>query len=87
MKKQSYDLAPGPSQYQRKEGKGETKKIRRAESVESMIKMTEVKKPPTFFGVFGDDQQNIEKAIQHFINEREIAKEFTTAIAQRAKVG
>ena len=49
--------------------------------------MTEVKKPPSFFGVFGDDQQDIEKAIQHFINEREIAKEFTTALAQRAKVG
>ena len=87
MKKQSYDFASGPSQYQRQEGKGETKKIRRAESVESTIKMTEVKKPPSFFGVFGGDQQIIEKAIQHFINEREIAKEFTIAIAHRAKVG
>ena len=43
-------------------------------------------KPPSFFSVFGDDHRAIEKGLQQFIYERDLTKEFTNALAQRAKV-
>ena len=57
------------------------------ERKESEAEMAEGKqKAPTYFGVFGDDHRSIEKGIQHFIYERDVMKEFASAIAQRAKV-